>query len=624
MIKQKKLLVYCIIAIIAIVVVLTGCSSNTDSKLLEEKNADAEEYIDKGDSDDNKQIVISTSRYIPNQVEKGMQYDYSVSLDNRYFAYYFYLGTITDTPIFTSPAKKYSYDGQEMEITLSKSTLEQITETTSLAVETINTKSYTGGFEISFKENIKANIPFLVSSSFETSQSTSHHWTNNSGNIVTRNEENAKSYATQLTQEYTIKYVFNEENGFKQGYSYRETLLEIVDVFAIVTYDKQYDKYEYGFKPYISDNKDITFVTEQSDEFGSFRNTTSNDNLHFDLQEAIDFIENYIEQPDSQLKSEEFVAANILGFDGGLGTEQKPYVIAGKIKPADEQFSLIGNHLDKHFILKTDVDLSKYSPRNNLFNAIIKGNFTGSINGNNQKLQSLNWNLHFQNVTPNSNEKFYYRIGIFEQMNGTIKNLFIENCNIIFSSYHEKDNQLYAFGILAACSNGKINDVELKNCELQVHRAQSRSGLIVGANYGELNNCSVLSSKLFVNGDGAAIAGNNYGLINECKVDNSILQFYGVKHNGQTYGTSLGGISATINNNATIRLCTITNSQFIVNNTNNVNPKIGYIVGHAMNGNIHNVGELNCNKNLTGKTGSYYFKVGWGWAGRINEGVDVI
>lgn len=579
-------------------------------------------------------------RYVAQQVEGEIQFDYSITYEDDYDYYYFYLGNILSTPIFTSTAKQYDFDG-EFSVRIGKATEETISNTVSTSLETITTATYTGGYSVSNEFGVEIGSNYgKVSNKFTITKD--YHYTGSLSNNITRSNQNTKVYTTILNEEYEIKYLFSEKAGFKKGYSYRETLFETVDVYAVVVYDRDKGTYSYELIPFIRGNNNRTFVTEESDQYGSFRNPTTDDVMKFDINKAIELIATY-QNTDSIVYSDETDASHVLGFDGGNGSIEKPYIIGGVWKPSHEQFLLIQNHLSSHFTLRTDVDMSSYSGS---FNSVIKGQFTGSLSGNNHTIKGLNLDLNYQTIRPNEANGFKYQIALFEHLgtsentlnsDSIIKDLVIDNFKIYFSPYHDKPSELYSFGLLVANGNGVIKNVTIKNSHLESLRAQARSGMVAGVFKGEITNTKVLDSLFKTNGDGGGIVGTNYGIIKNCLVERTIFSYYFQYYDGVPYETSFGGIVGTLRNLdnliGTIDSTSIKDSSFAIRNNSNYgwfnqksyNPRLGFIVGHAIEGRIYQVGKDDkCTVELThGAKGDSYFAVGWGYAGKIGSKVDV-
>lgn len=583
-----------------------------------------------------KSKYVKTNLYVADQVEDGMKFDCAVSYEENINFYSFYLGTISSTPLFVSTAKQYSVEGTTFTAEFSTVTSTTVTNSVSQAVETIDTHSYTGGFEIGGSTEGEANVIF-AKAKVTISAKTDHHWTNNWGSTKTISEVYTESYIETITEAYSIQYAFNDEGGFQKGRSYREALVQTIDVYVIVAHDTNNDTYSFEYQTYVEEDNDLVFITQESDEYGRFENETPNTVLDFDLNQAISII-GTLGDVDDIIYSEINDAAHILGFDGGDGSEENPYIIGGRWADSYQQFLSINQYLDKSFILETDINLSSYSSDN--YNAVIKGNYTGCFDGNGNRIYGLQLNLTYQNVRPNEGYGFDYQIGLFEhlgdpneQLIGTIKNLVIDDFNIDFDAYHENDSIYYAFGLLVATNDGLLDNITIKNSELHAKRIVASSGLITSQNRGEIRNSLVTDCYLKVNADGGGITGRNYGLIYNSDVTNTTLYYYQVEE----YEKSMGGIAGYQKNLdgypiAEIDSCNVYNNLFQLHNEDESgwngdnDPKLGYVVGHIDSGRLYSVGSSDSNtREITNDRngGDYYFKVGWGYAGKIGENVDV-
>ena len=206
------------------------------------------------------------------------------------------------------------------------------------------------------------------------------------------------------------------------------SLMNVVDMFAIVRYHVLSDSYSYEFKPFIKDNSNNTFIVEVSDEYGSFSNSTSKSPMIFNIEEAINIINDKETKINDKYYSETLKAAHAIGFDGGDGSINNPYQIKGVVKPAYEQLLLLNNPTlsDKNIILKTDIDLSKYNYTDSINKkSFIYVPFTGYLDGNNHTISNLTYTLTTENTRPDNDKTYVY--GLFGHMNGTVANLKIQN-----------------------------------------------------------------------------------------------------------------------------------------------------------------------------------------------------
>lgn len=114
-----------------------------------------DEIPNTGENDDsNSQINLAYARNIEPykgvQEINDLQFANSINLDDEYYLYYFKLGTILNCPIYSSTSMLYTYD-TSVTFDFSSLTEEGIENSFTNASETIDTHSYTGGFEITLE-----------------------------------------------------------------------------------------------------------------------------------------------------------------------------------------------------------------------------------------------------------------------------------------------------------------------------------------------------------------------------------------------------------------------------------------------------------------------------------------
>ena len=229
-------------------------------------------------------------------------------------------------------------------------------------------------------------------------------------------------------------------------------------------------------------------------------------------------------------------------FAGGTGTEQDPYQINSAI-----QLAALANYVNgldisynsKHYKLTANIDLSVYNDNNNGFNNG-KGwipigisstyPFKGNFDGNNNKITGL----HTTDTT-------YNYLGLFGYINnGTIKNLGVENVNILIYYYSDSPT-FYAGGVVGYCvttqisncySTGKIREsgysytyvggivgrgiVTISNCYSTMNiESDYGGGVIAYLDGSTVNNCYSTGT---VNGfyAGGVVGVNNYGTVFNC------------------------------------------------------------------------------------------------------------
>ena len=128
----------------------------------------------------------------------------------------------------------------------------------------------------------------------------------------------------------------------------------------------------------------------------------------------------------------------------------------------------VNKFLNQNFAIMEDLDFLEYA------NYYIN-NYTGTMNGNNHTLRNINI--------------ISGKAGLFNQMNGTLKNIYFENVNKTSDS---------TYNGIAGSSNqyGKYYNVHVKNMSITIPSTRTSNtiyaGALVGyANYTKFNNCSV-------------------------------------------------------------------------------------------------------------------------------------
>lgn len=216
----------------------------------------------------------------------------SININNEYFFYYFYLGTISKVPLYTSVALQYQYD-TEVTFSFNKLTSESLSSSISKSSSTIDTHSYTGGFKIGFKQEFTAEAGILLAkakASFSATEETDHHWTNNWGSTTTDSETATSSYLTQYSNGYTEKAIFSENAGFTKGNYYRMSFYNVVSAYGVLAYDVKNNSYS-TTNDFFLENNSITRVWEES--LDSVFTYEQHKDLAFDVNQAIEYAEKH-------------------------------------------------------------------------------------------------------------------------------------------------------------------------------------------------------------------------------------------------------------------------------------------------------------------------------------------
>lgn len=177
------------------------------------------------------------------------------------------------------------------------------------------------------------------------------------------------------------------------------------------------------------------------------------------------------------------------GYAGGSGEPNDPYLIA-----TAEQLNTIGRtycHLDKHFVLIADIDLSGYTGTE--YNII--ADFTGVFDGNGHAIS---------NFTYDSNDTDY--IGLFGYLSGgEIKNLGLINPSVNAGT-----------GDYVGLLVSTLGEASISGCYVKGGSSTGNEyvGALVGMSYstGRILNCYATAG-VFGNGRVGGLVGHNWGMI---------------------------------------------------------------------------------------------------------------
>lgn len=274
---MKKVIAF--ILTLASVFMLSGCKAKNDdnsNSAIIEPNVTAGEIV----------------AYQGVQQENELTFANAINIDNKYFIYYFFLGTISKVPLYTSVAMQYTYD-TEVTFNFNKLTSESISNSISKSIATIDTHSYNGGFSVGYSQELSVEADLYLAKAKATlsaTQETDHHWTNNWGSTVTDSETTATSYLTQYSNGYSEKVAFSELAGFNKGNYYRMSFYNTVSAFGVLAYDVMNNSYSAASDFFLEANSTIR-VWEESAE-AAFKYEQHKD-LKFDVNQAIDYAENH-------------------------------------------------------------------------------------------------------------------------------------------------------------------------------------------------------------------------------------------------------------------------------------------------------------------------------------------
>lgn len=235
------------------------------------------------------------------QNANGMDLAFAGIFEDKYYAYFFDLGVVKTTPIYSSNSITYLNLDFGVAFHFEEFTSETLTESMSTATQTIHTSSDTKGFTIEpevgvFGISIKAG-------------SGDFHWTHEDSTSVEKSESNERSYTKSYGKGYDFTIDLSEEKGFKRGYSYRVSFFETIRCYGVLVYDFEEDKYSYFYETLLDSATQNMLLEESNNTNGEF-NYEINSNLEFDLDKAIEIA-----------KNEEYKFDKLLRLDNQNGTD---------------------------------------------------------------------------------------------------------------------------------------------------------------------------------------------------------------------------------------------------------------------------------------------------------------
>lgn len=288
----------------------TAMSQGSDYKIRVMAKGDNSKYINSnwsetlnytyGANDYVNNFSSQISTYKGVQTNNGLELANSININDKYYLYYFKLGTILNCPIYSSVGQYYTKDNN-MVFEFEKCTESGITNSFLQASETINTHSYTGGYEVGFEEEVNFELEIdgikLGGAKFSESGTSDSHWTDNWGNITTATNSRVDSYLETYKQGYSVSANFSEEAGFEKGKYYRLSFYEPLISYGILIYDVETNSYSVSYQEMMVDNNMVVAWDESDD--GLFTYSTTN-NLEFDVNKAVEYAEQHKEDLISQ------------------------------------------------------------------------------------------------------------------------------------------------------------------------------------------------------------------------------------------------------------------------------------------------------------------------------------
>lgn len=468
--------------------------------------------------------------------DNGQVFSNAINMDNEYYFYYFYLGSISKVPVYKSISLQYTFDTTDT-FTFSHLTNESLSNSISKATEVIDTHSYTGGFEFDFEQEVEVSAGKLIklaSATFTTTQKLDHHWTQNWGSVETDSRIATQNYLSQYSKGYECVVNFSEAAGFTKGNYYRMAFYDTVGAYGVLAYEVATGTYSCTSEVVLQGNSTTRVWEESTNNRFSYEQS---ENLEFDISAAVEYVENNKDKIDlsnaSSSSSSDNFSGDTTNFAGGDGSSEQPYIIANAT-----HFSNISKSPSAYYVLQNDINLRNWN--NNL-------SFSGNLNGNGHTIK------YYQNVVA---ERKQY--GLFT----TLDNANVSNLQLEYNLSANKIGSNLTVGGLAAVAinNSKISQIFVNNnSEAYIDTdGVSQLGGIVGIfQGGQISQCAN-SANLFLGGRynycgglvGSIEKNTNTIYIENCyNVGDIIVDGYGWT---TTYGTrTAGGIVGIANKHST-------------------------------------------------------------------------
>lgn len=259
--------------------------------------------------------------------------------DSGLYAFYFDLGLVKRTPVYTSFSVDYRNQDLEIGLNFNKLTSQGLENSISKAVETVDTHSYTGGFTIGFEESWEWGADVLGTRStftFTMSQETDHHWTNNWGSSVTESKETRNTYVEEYSEGHEVRLSINESNGYRKGYSYRVSFYETVRCYGILLYNPKTGSYNVVYENLLVPNQTRCVVEESINTDGDFRYDIAK-TLTFDVDKAMQLANGVIPTLDKMISLSNGNEATIVYVN-----ENNEFVGNAPVKPAADNKFFVG------------------------------------------------------------------------------------------------------------------------------------------------------------------------------------------------------------------------------------------------------------------------------------------
>ena len=194
-----------------------------------------------------------------------------------------------------------------------------------------------------------------------------------------------------------------------------------------------------------------------------------------------------------------------------------------------QEWEQINKFPNENYKLMSDLDFS-----NAIENVLITNNFSGIIDGAGHTIK---------NITIQTNS------GLIKQLNGTLKNLYIQNYN-----QNIKNNMSNAGVVLNSGNHSEINNVHIQNANIKFKTSTETSvGFLIGSANGTIQNCSVINGKVEIEQELSKLTLGGIAGTSNATIRNSYVRNISFDINKAIIVNGIGGIVGE--NKGTIQYC---------------------------------------------------------------------
>ena len=322
-------------------------------------------------------------------------------------------------------------------------------------------------------------------------------------------------------------------------------------------------------------------------------------------------------------------------FSGGDGSQGNPYIITTATQLA--QLATYVNdgttpyaNANVHYKLNNNIDLSNYQTGEGWtpigwYRYPDDYPFKGVFDGNGKKIIGLTINT----TTATDYSKLMY-VGLFGRIDkATVKNLGIEDANIINSTTEHYYNSRYTGGVVGYNIEGSVSNCystgSVSSSSTQSSYCTSNAGGVVGRNYkGSVSNCystglvNSLSYGSLATGGGFSNAGGVVGYNDEGSVSNCY-STASVSSSSSSKSYSEAGGVVGYSNEGSVSNCYSTGS--VSSSSASMSSYVGGVIGDNSTGSsVSNCAALNPNINCTG-TSKYFGRVAGKNSGTLTNNI---